>query len=128
MLYTLEKPFAFFAKILYNYIITIKLYIKEKIMENKKVVEYWFNRSGMDECYKSIVVDKDVSDKECIRRVVKEEEGECCNDMVNEFYDETDEYGNDKVKCYGFDGIGVYIGESREDINNCVEGYAESLV
>jgi len=94
-------------------------------MENKKVVEYWFNRSGVDECYKSIVVDKGVSDRECIRRLVEEEEGECSDRFANEFYDETEEYGNDKVKCYGFDGIGVYIGESREDINNCVEDYAK---
>jgi hypothetical protein len=125
MLYTLEKAFAFFRKTLYNYIITIKLYIKEKIMVSKKVVEYWFNSSGVDECYMSIEVDRDVSDTECIRSVIIEREGECSDDMVNEFCDETDEYGNDKVKCYGFDGIGVYIGESREDINNCVEDYAK---
>ena len=124
MSYTLENTFALFRKTLYNYIITIQLCIKGKIMENK-VVEYWFNSSGADECYKSIEVDRDVSDKECIRRVVKEEEGECSDDYVNEFYDETDEYGNDKVKCYGFDGIGVYIGESKEDISNCVEDYAK---
>ena len=94
-------------------------------MENKKVVEYWFNRSGVDECYKSIVVDKDVSDKECIRSVIIAREGECCDNYVNEFYDETEEYGNDKVKCYGWDGIGIYIGDSKEDIDNCVEDYAK---
>jgi hypothetical protein len=94
-------------------------------MKNKKVVEYWFNRSGADECYKSIEVEGDVSDKECIRRVVKEEEGECSDDYVNEFYDETEEYGSDKVKCYAWDGVGIYIGESKEDIDNCVNEYAK---
>ena len=84
-----------------------------------------FNRSGADECYKSIEVDKDVSDKECIRSAVKEYEGECCDNHVNEFYDETEEYGSDKVKCYAFDGVGVYIGESKEDIGNCVDDYAK---
>jgi hypothetical protein len=124
MSYTLTNYLALFLETLYNYIITIQLCIKERVMKNK-VVEYWFNRCGVDECYKSIEVDGDVSDKECIRSVVKEYEGECCDNYVNEFYDETEEYGNDKVKCYGWDGIGIYIGDSKEDIDNCVNEYAK---
>lgn len=93
-------------------------------MENK-VVQYWFNRCGVDECYMSIEVDGDVSDKECIKEVITARGEECSDDLVNEFYDETEEYGNDKVKCYGFDGIGIYIGDSKEDIDNCVNEYAK---
>tara|TARA_Y100000592_G_scaffold98630_1_gene172235 strand:- start:360 stop:647 length:288 start_codon:yes stop_codon:yes gene_type:complete len=89
-------------------------------MSNKKVVEYWFNRYGIDECYESIEVDVDVSDRECIRRVMIKREDEFYDEMLDEFYDDSEEYGNDKVKCYSYDGIGIYISDSKEDIVKCI--------